>query len=131
VVYVASIQGIDETCYRITYTKSAVVAMTSATLTDFLILRILDEPVTHAERERASERSIAAIETSRDRDVDIDWVRSEIMTNEDDEVTGTLCHFKAESEDAIREHAACAGLPVTRIERRSSPVHGPDWSGDP
>ncbi|WP_435359011.1 nickel-binding protein [Haloarchaeobius sp. DFWS5] len=99
--------------------------MTEEALVDFLILRILDEPVTHAERERASERSIAAAETARESGVGIDWVRSEIMTNEDDEVTGTVCHFKAESEDAIRDHADCAGIPVTRIERRSTPVDGP------
>jgi len=99
--------------------------MTERELEDFLILRLLDEPVTHAERERASERSTAALETVRDADMGIDWVRSEIMANEDDEVVGTLCHFKAESEDAIHEHADCAGLPVTRIERRSQPVEGP------
>lgn len=104
--------------------------MTEQELEDFLILRILDEPVTHDERERASERSIAAIETTRDKGIGIDWVRSEIMTNEAEEVTGTLCHFKAESEAAIHEHADCAGLPVTRIERRSQPVDGPYKPGD-
>lgn len=104
--------------------------MTQEELVDFLILRILDEPVTHAERERASERSVAAAETARERGVGIDWVRSEIMTNEDDEVTGTVCHFKAESEDAIRDHANCAGIPATRIERRGSPVNGPHRADD-
>lgn len=104
--------------------------MTERELEDYLVLRILDEPVSHADRERASERSIAAIETARDEGTGIDWVRSEIMTNEEDEVTGTLCHFKAEDEDAIHEHADCAGLPVTRIERRSQPVDGPHQTGD-
>lgn len=104
--------------------------VTDRQLTDFLILRLLDEPVTHAERERASERSIAAVETAQRDGVGIDWVRSEIMTNENDEVTGTLCHFKAESEAAIYDHADCAGLPVTRIERRSQPVDGPYQSAD-
>lgn len=99
--------------------------MTDPELVDFLILRILDEPVTHAERERASERSVAAVETARDEGTPIDWVRSEIMTNENDEVTGTLCHFRAETEAALYEHADCAGLPVTRIERRGQPVDGP------
>jgi hypothetical protein len=105
--------------------------MTDQELEDYLILRLLDQPVTHAERERASERSIAALDTVRDGGTDIEWVESEIMTNEDDEVTGTLCHFRAESEDALRDHADCAGLPVTRIERRGQPVEGPYQSGDP
>lgn len=104
--------------------------MTDQKLADFLILRLLDEPVTHAERELASERSIAALDTVRDAGTDIEWVESEIMTNEDDEVTGTLCHFKAETEGALRDHADCAGLPVTRIERRGQPVEGPYRSGD-
>lgn len=103
--------------------------MTERDLEDFLILRILDEPVSHAERERASERSIAAVETVQYEGIGIDWIRSEIMTNEDDQVTGTLCHFKAENEKAIYDHADCAGLPVTRIEHRGQPVDGPNNAG--
>lgn len=104
--------------------------MTEQELEDFLILRLLDQSVTHAERERASERSIAALDTVRDEGTDIEWVESQIMTNEDDEVTGTLCHFKAENEAAIQDHADCAGLPVTRIERWGQPVEGPYQSED-
>lgn len=98
--------------------------MTKQDLEEFLILRLLDEPVTHAEFERACERSAAAIETVREDGMDIDWVESEIMANEGDEVVGTLCHYKAESEDVIHQHADCAGATVTRIERRSQPVEG-------
>lgn len=100
--------------------------MSDQELTDFLILREIDPPVTHAERERASERSVAAVETVRDDGEDIDWVRSEIMTNEEDMVTGTLCHFRAETEETLHEHADCAGLPVSRIFHRGEPVDGPD-----
>ena len=95
-------------------------------LEDFLILREIDPPVTHAERERASERSIAALETVRDDGKGIEWVESQIMTNEEDMVTGTLCHFRADTEVALHEHADCAGLPVSRIFRQGEPVHGPD-----
>lgn len=102
--------------------------MSEQELADFLILRSLDQPVSHAERERASERSIAALDTVRNDDTGIEWVESQIMTNEDDEVTGTLCHFKAEDEDALYEHAECAGLPVTQVYRRGQPVEGPDHS---
>ena len=95
-------------------------------LEDFLILREIDPPVTNAERERASERSIAALETVRDDGEGIDWVESQIMTDEEDMVTGTLCHFRAESEETLHEHADCAGLPVSRIFHRGEPVDGPD-----
>lgn len=100
--------------------------MNDQELTDYLILREIDPPVTHAERERASERSIAALETVRDDGADIDWVQSEIMTNEDDMVTGTFCHFRAESKEALYDHADCAGVPVSRIFRRGPLVDGPD-----
>jgi hypothetical protein len=105
--------------------------MTDQELKDFLVLRLLDQPVSHAERERASERSIAALDTVRDDGTGIEWVESQIMTNEDDGVTGTLCHFKAEDEDTLYEHAECAGLPVTQVYRRGQPVEGPSRSKDP
>lgn len=100
--------------------------MSDQELEDYLVLREIDPPVTHAERERASERSIAAIETVRDDGKGIDWVESQIMTNEEDMVTGTLCHFRAETEETLLEHTDCAGLPVSRIFRRREPVDGPD-----
>lgn len=104
--------------------------MTNRELKDFLILRQIEPPVTHAEREQASERSIAALDTVRKNGKGIDWVKSEIFTDAQDQVKGTLCHFKAESEDAIRDHADCAGLPVTQIYRRGHPVDGPSGSAD-
>ncbi|MFW5959115.1 MAG: nickel-binding protein [Natronomonas sp.] len=100
--------------------------MSDHELVDYLILREIDPPVTHAKRERASERSIAALETVRDDGEDIEWVESQIMTNEEDMVTGTLCHFRAESEEALYEHADCAGLPVSRVFHQGEPVDGPD-----
>ena len=100
--------------------------MSDQELEDFLILREVDPPVTHEERERASERSIAALETVRDDGEEIDWVGSQLLTNEEDMVTGTLCHFRAETEETLHEHADCAGLPVSEIYRRGEPVDGPD-----
>jgi hypothetical protein len=100
--------------------------MNERELVDYLIFREIDPPVTHAERERASERSIAALDTVRDDGDAIEWVQSEIMTNEEDMVTGTLCHFRAETEETLREHADCAGLPVSQVYRRGEHVAGPD-----
>lgn len=47
-----------------------------------------------------------------------------MLTTEDGDVTGTFCHYRAESEAAIREHADRAGLPATRIDRRGEPLEG-------
>ena len=99
--------------------------MPEAELKDFLILRQLEEPVSQAERERASERSTEALEIVRADGHAIDWVQSQILEGEDGEVRGTLCHFRADSEEALHEHAECAGLPVTQVYRRGNPVEGP------
>lgn len=99
-------------------------ATTDEDLTDFLILRSLDEPITADELEAAGEQSGQALSELRDEDVGIRWVESEVMTDEDGRVTGTFCHYRAEGEDAIREHADRAGLPATRIDRRGAPLEG-------
>ncbi|WP_126661148.1 DUF4242 domain-containing protein [Haloterrigena salifodinae] len=93
-------------------------------LEDFLILRELDEPITGAELEAAGEQSGKTLSNLRDEGVDIRWVESEVLTNEEGDVTGTFCHYRAESEDAIREHADRAGLPATHIDRRGEPLEG-------
>jgi len=61
---------------------------------------------------------------SRDEGVDIEWVDSEVLTNDNDEVVGTFCHYRAESEEAVREHAERAGLPATKVTRRGEPLSG-------
>ncbi|WP_226008109.1 DUF4242 domain-containing protein [Natrinema salinisoli] len=91
---------------------------------DFLILRELPEPITTDELDAAAEQSGEALKELRDEGVDIRWVDSEVMTNDDEEVVGTFCHYSAESEDAVREHADRAGLPATKITRRGEPLSG-------
>ncbi|MFB6210389.1 MAG: DUF4242 domain-containing protein [Halobacteriales archaeon] len=93
-------------------------------LEDFLILREMDEPMPPEAMEEAGEQSGQVVEELRDEGVGIQWVKSEVMMDEDDNITGTMCHYQAEDEDAIREHADRAGLPVTRIDRRGPPVDG-------
>lgn len=98
--------------------------MPNGDLEDFLILRALDEPITEAELEAAGEQSGEVLKALRDEDVGIKWVDSEVLTNADGQVTGTFCHYQAEDEDAVREHAERAGLPATRIDRRGEPLDG-------
>ncbi|MFT4947333.1 MAG: hypothetical protein ACI8TL_001575 [Natronomonas sp.] len=98
--------------------------MSEQELEDFLILRDLDEPITEAELEEAGEHSGHALEELRDEGVGIRWIESEVLTNEDGQITGTFCHYQAESEAAIKEHAGRAGLPATRIDRRGQPLEG-------
>ncbi len=96
----------------------------SEELQEFLILRELDAPITVAELEDAADASGEALEALRAEGVGIEWVESEVLTNDDEQVTGTFCRYRAESLEAIREHAERAGLPATRIDRRGTPLDG-------
>lgn len=92
-------------------------------LQDYLILRGFD-PITEEELEEADNRSTEARKELREEGVGIVAVQSEIMKDERGRVTGTHCHYRAESEEAIREHAERAGLVISRIDRRGQPYPG-------
>jgi hypothetical protein len=98
--------------------------MSDDRLDDFLILRDLDAPISRDELDAAAAASGEALSALREDGVGIRWVDSEVLTNDDGEVTGTFCHYQAEDTAAIREHAERAGLPVTRIDRRGTPLEG-------
>lgn len=92
-------------------------------LDDFLILRELPEPVTSEELDAAAEASGETLSELREEGVGIEWVDSEVLTD-DGGIVGTFCHYRAESEDAVREHADRAGLPATKVTRRGEPLDG-------
>jgi len=98
--------------------------MPAQKLNDYLILRELDSPITQEQLDEAAEASGEALDSLREEGVGIQWIESEVMTDEDGRVTGTFCHYQAENEDAIREHADRAGLPATRIDRRGTALDG-------
>jgi hypothetical protein len=52
---------------------------------------------------------------------DIRWIRSYVL-EEGGEAVGTVCVYQASSPEAIREHAAAAGLPATEIMRVADTV---------
>lgn len=90
--------------------------MQETTLEDFLILRNLDEPIPEETFEAAAGGAMEVLQDLGDEGVGIEWVKSIVRTQADGAITGTFCHYRAENEGAIHEHAARAGLPVTRIE---------------
>lgn len=47
---------------------------------------------------------------------DVRWIRSYVLGEEDGTV-GTVCMYQATSEDAIRDHARRADLPVDENDR--------------
>ncbi|MFC7156754.1 DUF4242 domain-containing protein [Halomarina halobia] len=98
--------------------------MSDQTTDDYLILRELDEPITRAELADAADASGEALSELRDEGVEIRWVESEVLTDDDERVVGTFCHYRAEDEDAVHEHADRAGLPATKVTKRGEPLSG-------
>ena len=47
---------------------------------------------------------------------DIRWIRSYVL-EENEGAVGTVCIYEASSEEAVREHASRAGLPVDEVIR--------------
>ena len=91
--------------------------MTEPTLEEYLILRNLDEPIAEDAFDAAAEHSVEVTRQLADEGVGINWRKSDVRTQANGAVTGTMCHFQAENEAVIHEHADRAGLPVTRIDR--------------
>ena len=52
---------------------------------------------------------------------DVRWIRSYVLA-EDDGSVGTVCIYEATSEQAIREHADLAELPVDEVIRVADTV---------
>lgn len=98
--------------------------MAESNLQDFLILRELDEPITEEDLQGVDERSTAVRQELKDEGINCLAVESEVLLDEQGHVTGTHCHYRAESEEAVREHAERAGLPVSRIDRIGNPLGG-------
>jgi sporulation protein YlmC with PRC-barrel domain len=80
---------------------------------------------TGADLEEAAQRSLAEGDRMPD---DIAWIRSYVLEERDGTV-GTVCIYQASSPEAVRAHAAAAGLPVDEIVKvadtvivRSDPV---------
>lgn len=66
----------------------------------------------------AAERSLAEGERMPD---DIAWIRSYVL-EELDGTVGTVCVYQASSPEAVRRHAAAAGLPVDEIVKVADTV---------
>lgn len=99
--------------------------MTESNLEDFLILRELDEPITDRDlREEVDPQSTAVRRELEEEGIQVKAVESEVLTDERGNVTGTHCHYRAESEEAVRMHAERAGLPISRIDRIGQALGG-------
>ncbi|SFC75841.1 Protein of unknown function [Halobiforma haloterrestris] len=92
--------------------------MTDQDLIDFGIWRRMNEDVTTEEAKRdALEASQGAIAELREEGLEVEWVRTDVLEDPDDDTDCAYCHYRASSEEVIREHSERAGLPVTELTR--------------
>ena len=75
---------------------------------DYLIERHIPgaEMLTPEQRSQAAAKSNAALTSLG---TGIKWINSMIVKD------GTFCHYQAENEDIIREHARISGFPANKI----------------
>jgi hypothetical protein len=92
--------------------------MTDQDLIDFGIWRRMDEEITAEEaKKEALEASQGAIAELKEEGVEVEWMRTDVLEDPDGETDCAYCHYRAPSEEAIREHSERAGLPVTELTR--------------
>lgn len=77
---------------------------------NFVVLR-RDHWETPGDVEQAAARSSKVGKTMADS---VKWIRTYVMAESSGKL-GTVCIYQAVSEEALREHANCASLPVDEI----------------
>lgn len=70
----------------------------------------------------ADKRSNDVARVLRHEGVDILWLESDVLSNENERASGTACRFRAESEAAVRDHADRDGLPATHVARQGPTI---------
>lgn len=92
--------------------------MADQDLIDFGIWREMDRDLTAEEaKQEALEASQGAIAELRAEDVEVEWVRTDVLEGQGDDTDCAYCHYRAPSEEVIEEHSERAGLPVTELTR--------------
>jgi Asp-tRNA(Asn)/Glu-tRNA(Gln) amidotransferase A subunit family amidase len=92
--------------------------MSDKDLIDFGIWREMDADITDEENKRealkASQGAIAELEKEG---IEVEWVSTDVLEDPKSDTECAYCHYRAPSEEAIKEHSERAGLPVTKLTR--------------
>lgn len=92
--------------------------MSDQELIDFGIWREMDEDLTNEQaKQEALEASQRAIAELSEEDVEMEWVRTDVLEDPDSGTDRAYCHYRAPSEEVIEDHSERAGLPVTELTR--------------
>ncbi|ERG87898.1 MAG: hypothetical protein J07HX5_00039 [halophilic archaeon J07HX5] len=92
--------------------------MSDQELNDFGIWREMDADITDEEaKQEALEASQGAIQELAQEGVEVEWVSTDVLEDPESDSECAYCHYRAPSEEAIKEHSERAGLPVTKLTR--------------
>jgi len=92
--------------------------MSEQDLVDFGIWREMDADITDEEaKQEALESSQGAIQELEEEGVEVEWVSTDVLEDPESDSECAYCHYRAPSEEAIREHSERAGLPVTKLTK--------------
>ena len=100
--------------------------MSNQDLIDFGIWREMDEELDDEAKQAALEASQGAIKELREEGVEVEWVKTDVLADTDDDGDCAYCHYRAPSEDIIEEHSERAGLPVTELTRMDAQLDRDD-----
>jgi len=91
--------------------------MSDQDLIDFGIWREMDADITdEAAKQEALEASLGAIKELQAEGIDVEWVSTDVLEDPDG-AECAYCHYRAPSEEVVKEHSERAGLPVTKLTR--------------
>lgn len=92
--------------------------MSEQDLIDFGIWREMDADITDEEtKQEALESSQGAIQELGEEGVEVEWVSTDVLEDPESDSECAYCHYRAPSEEVIREHSERAGLPVTKLTK--------------
>ncbi|TSD13985.1 DUF4242 domain-containing protein [Haloglomus irregulare] len=92
--------------------------MSEEDLIDFGIWREMDADITDEEtKQKALQASQGAIAELKEEGTEVEWVSTDVLEDPESGSECAYCHYRAPSEEAIKQHSERAGLPVTKLTR--------------
>jgi hypothetical protein len=95
----------------VAYTAAAYAGISSnVTMNTYIIFRRNHWP----SEDDLQQAAALSLEVGKEMADSVKWIRSYILAEPSGKL-GTVCVYQATSEEAVREHADCAGLPVDEV----------------
>lgn len=93
-------------------------------MTEYNVFRRFDDGLSRDELDGAVQACGEAIEDMRAEGADVRYLGSEVLLDDDGDITATVCCFDGESREQIETVNERAGVPFATTYRRGVPVEG-------